>query len=67
MFQADEPSKRTLRQQESKAQLMALAFGNAGSAEGLMFRLAAEAGEGGEVRRVVFLALRGEEGAVECF
>lgn len=32
-----------------------------------MFRLAVETGEGGEVRRVVFLALRGEEGRVECF
>ena len=32
-----------------------------------MFRLAVETGEDGAVTRVVFLALRGEEGAVECF
>lgn len=64
---ADEPSKRTLRQQESEAQQLALALGDAGGAEGLMFRLAVETGEGGEVKRVVFLALRGEAGAVECF
>lgn len=64
---ADEPSKRTLRQQESEAQQLALALGDAGGAEGLMFRLAVETGEDGEVTRVVFLALRGEEGRVECF
>ena len=64
---ADDPSKRTLRQQESEAQQLALALGDAGGSEGLMFRLAVETGEEGEVRRVVFLALRGEEGAVECF
>lgn len=64
---AEDPSKRTLRQQESEAQQLALALGDAGGSEGLMFRLAVETGEGGEVRRVVFLALRGEEGAVECF
>jgi hypothetical protein len=64
---AEEPSKRTLRQQESEAQQLALALGDTGGSEGLMFRLAIETGEGGEVTRVVFLALRGEEGAVECF
>ena len=64
---AEEPSKRTLRQQESEAQQLALALGDAGSAEGLMFRLAVETDSDGNVARVVFLALRGEEGAVECF
>lgn len=64
---AEEPSKRTLRQQESEAQQLALSLGDAGGAEGLMFRLALETGEAGEVTRVVFLALRGEEGRVECF
>ena len=64
---AGEPSKRTLRQQESEAEQLALVLGDVGSAEGLMFRLAVETGEGGEVRRVVFLALRGEAGHVECF
>jgi hypothetical protein len=32
-----------------------------------MFRLAVETGEDGEVTRIVFLALRGEEGRMECF
>lgn len=64
---AEEPSKRTLRQQEGEAQQLALALGDAADADGLMFRLAVETGEGGEVTRVVFLALRGEEGRVECF
>jgi len=64
---AEEPSKRTLRQQESEAQQLALALGDAGGSEGLMFRLAVETGQDGNVARVVFLALRGEAGAVECF
>ncbi|WP_043838326.1 hypothetical protein [Muricoccus aerilatus] len=64
---ADEPSKRTLRQQESEAQQLALALGSGDEAEGLMFRLAVETGEEGEVTRVVFLALRGEKGRVDCF
>jgi hypothetical protein len=65
---AEEPTKRTLRQQETEAQQLALALGGAGSAEGLMFRLAVETEPDGAVRRVVFLALRGEGiGAVECF
>ncbi|MBI0539677.1 hypothetical protein D9599_29700, partial [Roseomonas sp. KE2513] len=36
---AEEPSKRTLRQQESEAQQLALALGSEDEAEGLMFRL----------------------------
>ena len=63
---ADDPSKRTLRQQESEADQLALALGG-DEAPGLMFRLAVETGDAGEVKRVVFLALRGEEGTVECF
>ena len=63
---AEDPSKRTLRQQESEAQQLALALGSEGT-EGLMFRLAVETDADGSVRRVVFLALRGEEGQVECF
>lgn len=62
---ADDPTKRTLRQQEGEAQQLALALG--GDAEGLMFRLALETEADGSVRRVVFLALRGEEGRTECF
>jgi len=65
---AEEPTRRTLRQQEAEAQQLALALGDAaGPAEGLMFRLAVETGEGGVVSRVVFLALRGDEGRPECF
>ncbi|WP_426960403.1 hypothetical protein [Muricoccus radiodurans] len=63
---AEEPNKRTLRQQESEAEQLALALGG-DAMEGLMFRLAVETGDAGEVKRVVFLALRGEEGRVECF
>lgn len=32
-----------------------------------MFRLAVETGSDGGVSRIVFLALRGEEGRTECF
>ena len=35
-------------------------------ADGLVFRLAVETDEAGAVTRVVFLALRGEEGQAEC-
>lgn len=64
---ADDPTKRTLRIHEAEAEQLALALGPEVEAEGLMFRLAVETGEGGEVRRIVFLALRGEEGRAECF
>ena len=63
---AEDPGKRTLRQQESEAEQLALALGSVG-ADGLMFRLAVETGEDGAIGRVVFLALRGEEAHVECF
>jgi hypothetical protein len=63
---AEDPSKRTLRQQENEAEQLALALGSDG-AEGLMFRLAVETEPNGTVRRIVFLALRGEAGRVECF
>ena len=62
---AEEPTERTLRQQEVEVQQLSLALGEE-AAEGLAFRLAVETGEGGRVERVVFLALRGEE-RVECF
>ena len=64
---AEGPTKRTLRQQEVEAEQLALVFGREDGAEGLMFRLAVETDERGAVSRVVFLALRGEEGRVECF
>jgi hypothetical protein len=63
---AEDPSKRTLRQQENEAEQLALALGS-DDAEGLMFRLAVETEPDGAVRRIVFLALRGEAGRVECF
>ena len=64
---AEEPTRRTLQQQETEARQLALALGDADAAGGLMFRLAVETGEDGAATRVVFLALRGEEGRVECF
>ena len=63
---AEEPTPRTLRQQELEAQQLSLAFGGSEAAEGLLFRLAVETDERGAAARVVFLALRGEEGRVEC-
>ena len=44
---------------------MSLAMGG-DVADGLVFRLAVETNVGGEVERIVFLALRGEEGSAEC-
>ncbi len=63
---ADEPTARTLRRQHNEAQQLDLALGE-DLAQGLVFRLALEAGAAEGVDRVVFLALRGEEGHVECF
>ncbi|MGI4744766.1 MAG: hypothetical protein ACRYGI_09250 [Janthinobacterium lividum] len=63
---ADEPTVRTLRRQILEAQQLTMALGPE-QAEGLVFRLALEATAGGDVDRVVFLALRGEDGQVECF
>ncbi len=62
---AEEPTVRTLRRQEAEAQQLGLALG-IDAAEGLVFRLAIETGVTGGVERVVFLALRGEEGRAEC-
>ncbi len=62
---AEEPTVRTLRRQESESQQLGLALG-IDEAEGLVFRMAIETGIGGGVERVVFLALRGEEGHAEC-
>ena len=62
---AEEPTVRTLRRQEAEAQQLGLAFG-IDEADGLVFRLAIETGVTGNVERVVFLALRGEEGYPEC-
>ncbi|MBP0447260.1 hypothetical protein J8J14_21030 [Roseomonas sp. SSH11] len=63
---AEDPSKRTLRQQESEAEQLALALGS-DHAEGMMFRFAVETAPDGAVKRFVFLVLRGEAGRVECF
>jgi hypothetical protein len=65
--EADEPTKRTLHQQQREAGQLSLAFGSDIDMEGLMFRLALETEEGASINRIVFLALRGEEGQVECF
>jgi hypothetical protein len=62
---ADEPTPRALRRHAEEARQLSLALGDA-AAEGLVFRLAVETGEGGRVERVVFLALRGEEGEAAC-
>ena len=63
---ADEPTTRTLRRQQNEAEQLSMALGEEVAA-GLMFRLALEAEAAEGVERVVFLALRGEEGQVECF
>jgi hypothetical protein len=62
---ADDPTTRTLRRQEAEAQQLSLALGG-DLADGLIFRLALEADARGAVERVVFLALRGEQGLAEC-
>ena len=62
---ADEPTNRTLRRQVLEAQQMSLALGEE-AADGLVFRLAIEARADSQADRIVFLALRGEEGTVEC-
>ncbi|HYZ64128.1 MAG TPA: hypothetical protein VE650_16895 [Acetobacteraceae bacterium] len=63
--QADDPTARTLRRQEAEAQQLGLALGD-DLAHGLVFRLAVETSATGAVERIVFLALRGEEGHAEC-
>lgn len=63
---AEEPGSRTLRRHQQEAEQLSLALGS-DQADGLIFRFAIETGEGGKVDRVVFLALRGEEGETECF
>jgi len=62
---AEEPTVRTLRRQEAEAQQLGLALG-IDEADGLVFRFAIETGVTGNVERVVFLALRGDEGYAEC-
>jgi hypothetical protein len=61
---AEEPTARALRRHAQEAEQLSLALGDA--AEGLVFRLAVETGEAGRVERVVFLALRGEDGEAAC-
>jgi hypothetical protein len=62
---ADDPTVRTLRRQEAEAQQLSLALGS-DVGDGLAFRLAVETNASGGVERVVFLALRGEQGSAEC-
>jgi hypothetical protein len=61
---AEDPTARTLRRQEAETHQLELALGDTGTS--LIFRLAVEANAAGGVERVVFLALRGEEGRAEC-
>lgn len=63
---AEEPNAKTLRRHEDETEQLSLALGDEGG-DGPVFRFAVETGEGGRVARVVFLALRGEEGQAECF
>jgi hypothetical protein len=56
---------RTLRRHEAEAQQLGIALG-IDQAEEMVFRLAIETGPTGNVERVVFLALRGDEGHTEC-
>ena len=63
---ADEPTSRTLRRQAVEVQQLTLALGEE-QADGLVFRFALEASVAAGVERVVFLALRGDDGQVECF
>jgi hypothetical protein len=64
---AEDPNKRTLRLQEDEAAQIAMAFGGEAETGGLIFRLALETKERGGVERVVFLALKGDEGSAHCF
>jgi hypothetical protein len=63
---ADDAPERTLKRQEGEAMQLRLALGR-DEAEGLVFRLAVETAPDGTAARVVFLALRGDEGEAECF
>ncbi len=60
----DDPTDRMLRRQEMEAEQLSLALCQ-GAAEDLVFRFAVKTGKGGQVERVVFLALRGED-RVKC-
>lgn len=62
---AEEPTPRILRRHGAEAQQLGLALGG-DALDGLLFRLAVETNGAGGVERVVFLALRGEEGYAEC-
>jgi hypothetical protein len=57
---------RTLRRHEEEARQLSLAIGE-DAAKGLAFRIAVKTDAAGRVERVVFQALRGDEGDAECF
>lgn len=63
---AEEPTRRTLRHLGEDVLQLALPL-HADIPSGLVFRFALEVDEDGETERVVFLALRGENGQAECF
>ena len=54
----DDPSEKVLRQSELEARQLSLALGNDEAVDGVSFRLVVQTGIGGELVRVVFLALR---------
>ena len=60
-------SSGTLRLQEDEAAQIAMVFGGEPETGGLIFRFAIETKERGGIERVVFLALKGEEGTAHCF
>ena len=62
---AEDPTVRTLRRHEAETRQLGLALGDE-LADDLVFRIAVETGANGAVERIVFLALRGEQGHAEC-
>jgi hypothetical protein len=57
----DDPSEKVLRQSELEAQQLSLALGGDEARDGVSFRLVVQTGIGGELLRIVFLALRSGE------
>jgi hypothetical protein len=55
----DDPSEKVLRQSEFEARQLSLALNDDEAGEGISFRLVVQTGIGGELLRIVFLALRG--------
>jgi hypothetical protein len=60
----DEPSEKVLRQSELEVRQLTLALSGDEALDGTSFRLVVETGIGGELLRIVFLALRGGAAAL---